>query len=54
VLLADALAGELTLVRVETRPNIDHEGAPLGDVFSTTTSTDGAPPSVNNVSGKYN
>ena len=50
---ADAVTGQL-LVRVETRPSIDHQGAPLGDVISTTTSTDGAPPSVNNVSGRDN
>jgi len=54
MLLANALAEQLTLVRVETRLRIDHSGAPLGCVISTTTSTDGAPSSVNNVSGKYN
>jgi hypothetical protein len=53
-LRTDAMRGELALVRIETRPSIDHSGAHLGDVISTTTSTDGAPPSVNNVSGKYN
>jgi len=52
-LRTDAVTNQLALVRVEARPSIDHQGAPLGDVISTTTSTDGAPPSVNNVSGKY-
>ncbi len=53
VLRADALADQVTLVRVEMRPGIRHQGAPLGRVIPTTTSTDGAPPSVNNVSEKY-
>jgi len=53
VRLADAPTEQVPLVRVETRPRIDHHGAPFGCVISTTTSTVRGPSSVNNVSGKY-